>query len=880
MTTAPTPDQSIDLFDYRHRFQDDVHGRVLLNTLERDVVDTPEFQRLFRISQLAFVRLVFRTAEHTRGVHSLGTCHTAHLLMDHLEHNHRVTRNPSLRSAGNPIPNGFPRSERVLVRLGALLHDISHGPCSHDIETKKHLLRPDMPHLPKVRSFYGSYPKHDSYKDNPALFVLLFDTHVSVLARVLQMYSDPYWRLMVSDTESTQTAQLPDTSLAARLASFVKLARELWCVDKHSPPALLLPQLLFHLLAFEDPATDPADFHVSTSFDTSGNAAPARLWTLGHSPANPEAARALHEAWYQPFRHDIIGNTLSADLLDYLRRDCRHLGLDQSPELNLLTYYVLTPDGRGAGGQGRYRTAIDITDHKRGTIRNDALNDIFRLLELRHEIHEKAVSHRMVHTATAMLGRALLLLGEKARPPLKELYFPARTGSPALAGDDYFFNILLEHSNSPPTASHSAAHDLVTKVIERRLYRPLVVIPGDRIQLLTSGAHEGNQYAASPELQSRCLAGLVDSRYYAPVFLLLSEAIEALLQHVFEPASLRTHLRAIQSRHLKFDHLLYHASHRVIIATHPYKQLYKDPALTVLAGSAETIRLDQFPQGEQATNSSVVKSLRKRCDRALAAADDRYACMWNIYLFLSDGLFASGAIARSSSIHRCAPGTNADTNERHHHCHCLEHAKLLFAHGLRAVYAHWQDTVASQPDWSRLCTLLESSVASPEVVRSVVNLMLNQYEADQDLPWHAKDFAQRISAVATDLYVHCDLPDDDRVFRACRDIRYRSESHISLGSVLKGNGDSSEKELAADLICLGAVDDLLSVGEFNWLAKRRREENRTTACSRLAKQAMSTSQRAGLYDKHSLLTRYLSVLCCGGTLFEAGGWLETGVADE
>lgn len=36
------------LFLDQHKFQDDVWGQIILNELERDVIDTPEFQRLFR----------------------------------------------------------------------------------------------------------------------------------------------------------------------------------------------------------------------------------------------------------------------------------------------------------------------------------------------------------------------------------------------------------------------------------------------------------------------------------------------------------------------------------------------------------------------------------------------------------------------------------------------------------------------------------------------------------------------------------------------------------------------------------------------------------------------------------------------------------------
>jgi hypothetical protein len=68
-----------DLFEDQFEFIDDIHGQISLNRLERDVIDSPEFQRLFRLSQLGFVDLVYPTANHTRAVHSIGACHVAAL---------------------------------------------------------------------------------------------------------------------------------------------------------------------------------------------------------------------------------------------------------------------------------------------------------------------------------------------------------------------------------------------------------------------------------------------------------------------------------------------------------------------------------------------------------------------------------------------------------------------------------------------------------------------------------------------------------------------------------------------------------------------------------------------------------------------------------
>ncbi len=87
----------------------------------RSIVDTPEFRRLARISQLGFVSLVYPAAIHTRFEHSLGVYRLALLFLKHLGHDPRFVH-----------AVGPEHGELFLVT--ALLHDLGHWPFCHPIE--------------------------------------------------------------------------------------------------------------------------------------------------------------------------------------------------------------------------------------------------------------------------------------------------------------------------------------------------------------------------------------------------------------------------------------------------------------------------------------------------------------------------------------------------------------------------------------------------------------------------------------------------------------------------------------------------------------------------------------------------------------------------
>ena len=94
------------------KIRDPVHNFIHLSDEEGRLINTPVFQRLRRIHQLAMAYLVYPGALHTRFDHSLGVCHVAKLMAEQLG----IAQNDD---------------DARLVRLAALLHDLGHGPFSH-----------------------------------------------------------------------------------------------------------------------------------------------------------------------------------------------------------------------------------------------------------------------------------------------------------------------------------------------------------------------------------------------------------------------------------------------------------------------------------------------------------------------------------------------------------------------------------------------------------------------------------------------------------------------------------------------------------------------------------------------------------------------------
>lgn len=98
---------------YINHILDNIHGHIGLTLVEDEIEKTAIFKRLLNISQLGLVNRVFPCALHNRYTHSIGVMYVADQMSQGM---------------------GLHDTERQLLRLAGLLHDIGHYPLSHNVE--------------------------------------------------------------------------------------------------------------------------------------------------------------------------------------------------------------------------------------------------------------------------------------------------------------------------------------------------------------------------------------------------------------------------------------------------------------------------------------------------------------------------------------------------------------------------------------------------------------------------------------------------------------------------------------------------------------------------------------------------------------------------
>jgi len=116
-----------------HEIRDPIHIFVRLDLTERKVLDSPAYQRLRHITQLALTYLIYPGATHKRFEHCLGVMELAGRVFDTITSDQNIT--DEIRSLVPEIKSTDERNYwRRVLRMAALCHDMGHLPFSHAAE--------------------------------------------------------------------------------------------------------------------------------------------------------------------------------------------------------------------------------------------------------------------------------------------------------------------------------------------------------------------------------------------------------------------------------------------------------------------------------------------------------------------------------------------------------------------------------------------------------------------------------------------------------------------------------------------------------------------------------------------------------------------------
>lgn len=367
---------------------------------ELELLHTPVMQRLYNLKQLGFADKVFPDAVHSRLNHVLGVAEMAERiatrLVEWLEKNKAVdftymdertgaSRQDWKLESINGADLARHASEHIpVVRLIALLHDLTHAAFGHTLEDE-------------VCVFLQ---KHD----DPSRQIRFFDALVAQLIYL--------WAIELG----TQRSDPDVLDLLAHLEiepSDVKM----WVEELHAVIGQRNSELLACRLRELEVALSLLTYIVFLHDSDRDNVPPLPKLLISDAIAvfNPNLPRLDLVLHRDAFFVDIVGNTICADLLDYAHRDAYNAGLRIQFDARLIRYVCNVSVSKKLSPTSRpcIRLALQFFTDK---MRHDVLSEMSGILKARYLINERVLFHPTKCAAGAMLGTAVQLLGISSLP--------------------------------------------------------------------------------------------------------------------------------------------------------------------------------------------------------------------------------------------------------------------------------------------------------------------------------------------------------------------------------------------------------------------------------------------------------------------------------
>jgi HD superfamily phosphohydrolase len=365
-------------------FRDAIHGDIPILPHELIVINTETYQRLHGIRQLDIAHKVYQDAVYTRFEHSIGATHLADRIWNRLRsrpqmdlwarescpnYKARLAELKSTKGLGGFRNVHLPEDKndtkanlevtRHVLRLATLLHDVTHIPFGHMLENQLRLFRThDSGHrlseflsriVLEVRERFTQLRQEADayYKADNVYYLLFLLPHAARVLSHLSKYSD--------EDEKGKNEQQDE---------FADLSRG-------KPQGNLPEEFQYTINQLREPGG------------------------LGRS---------------EFFLADAIGNTICADLLDYVRRDNYFTGLWDKYDDRIFRAFTLAKIKLKNGDQETEEVRLGMQLIK-GRLRSDTISNILRILELRYDLAEKVIFHHARCAAGGMLARAFCLSG-------------------------------------------------------------------------------------------------------------------------------------------------------------------------------------------------------------------------------------------------------------------------------------------------------------------------------------------------------------------------------------------------------------------------------------------------------------------------------------
>lgn len=214
---------------------------------------------------------------------------------------------------------------------------------------------------------------------------------------------------------------------------------------------------------------------------------------------------------------DIVGNTICADLLDYLYRDWYHIGKPKFFDRRLFEYMQIRCDARNNIPQ----FVLSYGERKRP--KRDVVSSILELLEARYNLGETVLFHPTKCAAAAMLERGINELYAAVSPDEKEKWLEGMENRLLAFSDEEMLKSFLDECE---VRKCEAGLRLFRSLAARNIYKSVEVIYKDDLSAVEFQLIEHHYLGRSQQDRSTPKAQIQEKRKAAEIRMNALRALE------------------------------------------------------------------------------------------------------------------------------------------------------------------------------------------------------------------------------------------------------------------------------------------------------------------------------------------------------------------